>query len=272
MATHLIRIGALTLLFLACMFYPFMPGPYDRLAVTLSGMSQMLGYTGVLLIPIGVVWLTFRKHHYFFAIAALIAATLVAFLVAAAALVDTGASLTVAVFVFWIYIATRLIRKLPALKHAAPGHINPAPLYLVIIPLAVLLFRFTLLDPATDASRRYTIMRSDSLIRDIERYYDTNGRYPVSLLAVHRDYKPGVVGVERYQYEPNGEAYNVVFEQFTGIVGTEEFVVYNKRNEQVMTGHTMDLLQFSPDLLNRARGYYAVLPAGVSNWKMFRFD
>jgi hypothetical protein len=34
------RIAAITILAVACMFYPFLPGRYDRLAVTLSTMAQ----------------------------------------------------------------------------------------------------------------------------------------------------------------------------------------------------------------------------------------
>ncbi len=57
MIAHLARIGALTILSIVCMFLPFLPGNYDGLAVTLSFMAQLLGIVGLLLVPIGALWL-----------------------------------------------------------------------------------------------------------------------------------------------------------------------------------------------------------------------
>jgi hypothetical protein len=51
MALHLVRIGAIIILIIACTFLPFLPGEYDGLAVTLSAMSQMFGVAGLLLVP-----------------------------------------------------------------------------------------------------------------------------------------------------------------------------------------------------------------------------
>jgi hypothetical protein len=39
-----------------------------------------------------------------------------------------------------------------------------------------------------------------------------------------------------------------------------------------MTSHAIDLLQYTPERLNRARGYYAVGDAAWAHWKYFRFD
>jgi hypothetical protein len=60
---------------------------------------------------------------------------------------------------------------------------------------------------------------------------------------VNPDYWPGVTGISGYHYEPNGDAYNLLFEQFTYRLGTREFVMYNPRDEHVMTSHAMDLLE-----------------------------
>ncbi|HEU4386253.1 MAG TPA: hypothetical protein VFV34_00550, partial [Blastocatellia bacterium] len=108
----------------------------------------------------------------------------------------------------------------------------------------------------------------------IEQHRAVHGRYPVSLLSVWRDYSPGVVGIETYQYETHFEGYNLVFEQFTYIIGTREFVVYNPRDEQVVTAHAVDLLRLTPSqlALERRRGHYEEQLASAPHWKYFRFD
>ena len=54
-------------------------------------------------------------------------------------------------------------------------------------------------------------MRSHSspLIADIERFKQRNGHYPPALHSLNRDVPTGVVGIERFTYEPNGRAYNL---------------------------------------------------------------
>lgn len=105
-----------------------------------------------------------------------------------------------------------------------------------------------------------------------ERHRAEGKKYPMSLLSVWRDYSPSVIAIDRFQYEPSGDAYNLVFEQPAAAFGTREFVVYNPRDEQVATSHAMDILEFSPEHLERTRGYYAVHTTVHPHWKYFWFD
>lgn len=57
MVVHLVRIGAMTILIIAFVFLPFLPGGYDGLAVTLSGVSQLFGVAGPRDEPL------VRSHH-----------------------------------------------------------------------------------------------------------------------------------------------------------------------------------------------------------------
>jgi hypothetical protein len=56
--------------------------------------------------------------------------------------------------------------------------------------------------------------------------------------------------------------------------GTREFVMYNPRDQQVMTSHKMDRLQLTPQALavEQSRGHYAVHDAPHAHWKYFWFD
>jgi hypothetical protein len=141
-----------------------------------------------------------------------------------------------------------------------------------VVPSAVFLFQRALVGPAIEFSRNRAIRNAGVLIADIERYRVARGHYPPSLLSVWADYKPSVIGVERYHYEPSGQAYNLLFEQVAGDLATREFVVYNPRDEQVVTSHSLDLLQYEPERLERTRGYFAVHSTGHAHWKYFWFD
>ena len=286
MLKHLARISALIILILVCMFLPFLPGNYDDLAVTLSFMAQLLAFAGVLLVPIGVLWLISelraqasrrrgqpaRGKRYYFAVAALVVGTLVIVIVSLAAFGNVGPSLGIALLALWAYCLWRIVPGLKALRYKENPSFNPAPLYLICIPLAALILRMTLVAPAIEFSRNYAIRHSAELIEDIEAYRDANGQYPVSLASLWKDYKPGIRGVEQFHYEPSGEAYNVFFEQFAYDLATREIVMYNKLDEQVITSHDSWILVLSPADLESARGYYAVNDASVPHWKYFWFD
>ncbi len=287
MILHLVRIGGITMLIVSCTFYPFLPGEYDGLAVALSAMAQTFGIVGLLFVPIGVLWLVYelrkrvrRKRNlpakargYYFALASVIISSVVAVAVSLGAFTSISLALGFGTLALWAYIVWKLIPKLKLLKNANAGNFNPAPLYLIFIPVAVLLFQVTLAASATEFSRNYAIAKSAELINGIEEYYNANGHYPKSLLAVNKDYKPSVIGIEQFHYEPHGDAYNLFFEQFRfHPLGTREIVMYNKLDEHFIASHDMDILTWTPEELNARRGYYAVHDASIPHWKYFWFD
>jgi hypothetical protein len=75
------RIALWIVLLVSAMLLPFLPGRHDPLAASLSMSAVVVCFGGLLLIPIGVVWLTFARRY-----AAAKAALVVAALVAGAAL------------------------------------------------------------------------------------------------------------------------------------------------------------------------------------------
>ncbi|MEW6405893.1 MAG: hypothetical protein AB1649_29225 [Chloroflexota bacterium] len=289
MVLHFARIGIITTLLLLCMFYPFLPGEYDAMAMSLSIIAQLLGTVGLLLVPIGILWLVYEwrqrgqrqknlpKAHqgYYFAITALIAASLVAMVVSLLLFLSVGPSLGVLTFALWIYTVLKAIPGLKRLRAAEAESIRPIPFYLIIIPIALLLFQVTLAGRATEFSRNHAIANSNDYIRDIEAYHDEYGHYPVSLAAMWKDYYPDVVGVEKFHYAPFGESYNLFFEQPRFLfdnIGTREWVVYNPNDEHRMFSHTAWFLLLTPEELERAQGWYAVHDATTPHWKYFWFD
>lgn len=280
MVIYIIRIAAIILAILACSFLPFLPGGYDGLAVTLSLMAQVFGVASLLLIPIGALWLIYEfrqktsglARRYYFGLAALIAASLVAALVALSAFATFSLLLGVITLVLWSYAVIRLLPELKRLKTAERASFHPAPLYLVCIPVIIALVQWTLIPQAVTFSRNYAIRQSATLINDIEGYHQANGRYPASLAALHPDYKPGVIGIEQYRYEPYGNAYNLYFEQFTYQIGAREIVMYNKLDEHQFPSHAMDILQWTPEQLRSRKAYFSLQDTTSPHWTYFWFD
>jgi hypothetical protein len=277
-----LRIAALIVFIILCTLLPFLPGRHDGLAVPLSLMAQVVGTVGLVTAPVGVLCIAAGRSRrlggkrYAFTLLAFIVSSAAWALVALAAAVQSGFALGLATVALWGCVARKVWPgfKRPRGAGPLPSTLNSLPFYLVFVPVAVALLQAALVGQAVAFSRDRAMRNSARLIAAIEQYGTTHGRYPASLLSVNPDYWPGVIGIPRYYYEPNGAAYNLFFEQFTHRFGAREFVMYNPRDEHVMTSHAMDLLELTPEQLEveRTRGHYAIHDAPYPHWKYFWFD
>ncbi|GIH28373.1 hypothetical protein Aph01nite_66830 [Acrocarpospora phusangensis] len=280
-ALHGVFIGAIAAFLVLLLLYPFLPGAYDSLAMPLSMMVQIFGGVGILVVITAIPWLIYevwnkrkRKSHYF-AIVSMGTSTIVALAVSLAAAAQFGLSLGVLSFTLWIVALMRWARRMTLLKTAETRRFNPAPVYLVLLPLIALAGQILLAAPLTTSSRDHAIANAAELVRDIERHRAEFGSYPESLLAVWPDYLPAVTGIEKYNYAKSGESYNVSFEQprfFFDIFGTREFVMYNPRDEQLMPSHASWILIWPAERIRTTQGWYASGDTGTPHWKYFRFD
>jgi hypothetical protein len=272
-AAHGALVVGSTALLILCIAYPFLPGDYDALAVGISTMAQVLGAFGLLLVPLGALWLVrVNSRHSGFAVASLIAFVLVAAAVSLVALLSVGPSTGLMALVLSVVLISKGMK---ALRKPADEGFNPAPWYLTVIPIAITLFQLTAAVPLTEFSRSRAIANSAELINDIEAFHATHGHYPSSLQAVWKDYYPSVVGVEKFHYSARGEAYDLYFEQPRFLfdnIGTREFVVYNRFDRHFMISHTSWMLLLRPDQVERTQGWYAVHDAPAPHWKYFWFD
>jgi hypothetical protein len=280
MMTHVLRIIAATALIVLCTVLPFLPGRYDSLAAPLSLTSQIFGKVGLLLAPVGALWVAsgywrrLANKQYGIAIAAVIVSSVVWGIASLGALVSGGLSLGLGAIAIWIYAVSKVLPWLKLLKKAPPRRASAVAFYFLIVPVAVAALQISIVAPAIEFSRSRAIRNSARLIADIEQYRAAHGRYPASLLSVWEDFLPGVIGIKEYHYEPSGDAYNLFFEQFALQFGTREFVMYNPRDQQAMTSHKMDLLQLTPQELEleQSRGHYAVHNTPFPHWRYFWFD
>jgi hypothetical protein len=289
MVKHSVRIAAIIIVTVLIMVYPFLPGQYDVLALPLSMIGQLLGTVGLLLVPIGGLWLVYElrkrvrrnrnlpapNREFSFALISLTVASILVILISLFATFGIGISFGVLTFVVYLFAVSRLISGLKLMKKGETENINPTPFYLILIPSVILLFQLTLAAPLTEFSRNRAIAKSNEFIGDIEAYHDEYGHYPVSLVAMWKDYYPDVVGVEKYHYLPYGQSYNLFFEQPRFLLdnfGTREWVVYNPDDEQRMYSHTAWFLLLTPEELERSQGWYAVHETSSLHWKYFWFD
>ena len=280
---HTLGITATTAGVVLVTLLPFLPGGYDPSAAPLSFVCRFFGLVGpVLLVPVGAAWVASRywsalaRRQHIIAIAAVMAATMVWGATVLLPAVFTSPLIALAAGLVWVHAVSAIFwPRWKRLRAAAGEPARVLPLYLLVVPLAVALIQAALLGPAIELSRQRAIRNAAPLIAAIERYRAAQGRYPPSLFSLWTDqYKPNVIGIEKYHYEPHEEAYNLIFEQIARAFGTREFVVYNPRDRQVMTAHLVDLLELTPEqlALERTRGHYAVHDAGVPRWKYFWFD
>jgi hypothetical protein len=255
----------------SAMLLPFLPGRHDPLALSLSAAATVVAFGGLLLVPVGVAWLI-SSRGYALAKLALVLATLVA-AGAALATVATG-SMTAGVVILaaWVICLVRLWRRVGAARTAGTRLARAVPIALVVVPLVGMALRTALAGSAAAWSRDRAIANTAAIISDIERFRERTGAYPVAISSVWPDYHPGIIGIERYRYEPSGEGYNLYFEHPSTNFAVREIVMYNPRGEQDISSHAFDLLQLSPAEIRRQRGYFASYDLPQAGWRRFLFD
>ena len=157
--------------------------------------------------PIGIVWLT-SARGYGPATAALAVPTTLAAGAALATAANGGiaaATVILAASAAWLL---RLRRSLCSARSTGAVPPRSVPVALIVVPLVAMAARVTLLDSAAVWSRDRAIANSAAMIGEIERFRERTGAYPVALNSLWPDYRPGVIGIDRYRYEPSGQAYN----------------------------------------------------------------
>lgn len=284
-----LRILAVCALILILLFLPYCPGEYDHLAVMVSSIIQVAAFVSAPLVPVGLLWFLHdrarRKKEQSgpgktagLAVAALVASGVAVGGASFAALGGIGSfrgSLLMGILLPVIFVCVTVfvviprIRKLKRFDGPKPAF---APCYLVLIPLIVLLIRGVFIGPAVQYSTDRAIAQCAVLIEDLEGYYAEHGRYPISLQGLWKDYSPGVMGIEKFYYEPGEKSYNLFFEQLPADLFAREIVLYNPQDEHVIRSHPSFIFSLAAEEFERYRGYFAAYDLSQRHWKSFLFD
>ena len=166
-------------------FLPFAPGGYDSLAVPLAVMAWVLGRVGLLLVPIGLIWLwvlsrdgTARPRWLIrlstgTSVFILVVMVVIAFASSGSLLLATGTAAVATLLV------ARVAHRMP--RHPATRVPRMAPALIAVAPILVLTAQTMLVDAAAMAARNRVIANAAPLIEEIERYRTRRGTYPESL-------------------------------------------------------------------------------------------
>jgi hypothetical protein len=274
MVKHLLGILATIALLVFCTLLPFLPGGYDPLAIPISAMALVAGVLGWVLVPSGLLLIAanhspaLAQRRYALSLLALAASSLVWGGIFLAGFAQSYV-LALAILSLWIFTTVKTWTGL-----RTTGGFSALPYYLVAVPIVTAVLQFTLIKPAVEYSRNRAIRNSAPLIAAIEQHRASDGRYPTSLQSVNLDFHPGVIGIPQYRYESRGDSYNLFFEQFTYRLGVREFVMYNPKDEHVLTSHAIDLLELTPAqlALEHTRGHNFRFDTPHPHWKYFWFD
>jgi hypothetical protein len=267
----LVRIVLGIGLLVLAMVLPFLPGRHDPLAGPLSIAASVLAFLALPLVPIGFTWLVAGRSY----LPAKVALIVAAFAGALAALL-AAASGSIAAGVLFLAAVTISMARLWGRVRAAQADRRPLsrriPIALAVVPVVAVTARLTIVPSAAVWSRDRAIANAQPLIADIEAFRARTGAYPVSLASLWPDYPVGMIGIERYRYEPNGASYNLYFQPAPTDPATEEVVMYNPRGEQDFSSHDSDLLRLPPDDIRRQRGHFAAHDLPQPRWRRFLFD
>ena len=249
-------IPAILLAAILClvMVLPYLPGRFDASAATFSFVVQVASYVSLLMVPVGLAWMVSRRRSRLWHRMALALAGLLALVITVAAVSMNQLSLGVMLGVGAIILLLTTHRRSPTDSEHVGHKPSAIPFCLVCVPLILVTFRSTVLPRAADWSRDRAIGHSSPLIAEIESFRQRRGHYPVSLQSLHPDFPTGVVGIERFHYEPNGEAYNLYFVRRHIALDAEEAVVFNPRGEHHFTSHALDILEYDGEQLDLRRG------------------
>ena len=249
------------------------------MAVPLAVMAWVLGRVGLLLVPVGGLWLwVWRKPAsrpgapawlvwVTLGICILIAVVMV--LVAFAA--SNSQLLAAVTAVVATLLMIRVGRSVRATR-TTQSRSRTAAAILVVAPIVVLAVQTMFIEAATTRARNRVIANGAPLIEEIERYRARRGAYPDSLFSIWGDYKPSLVGVDRYHYERSGDGYNVIFREPSIDFGARRFVVYNPLDKQRVTVHEQDRLLLDEAGLDADNAGHTVVRAlPQPHWKLFAF-
>jgi hypothetical protein len=261
---------------IAIAFLPFAAGGYDPMAAPLATMAWVLGRVGLLLVPIGLLWhwalsrdRTARPRWLI-----RLSAGACVLILGVMSVIAFAASGSLLLAIGTAAVATRVVARLARhlRRHPATPMPRVVPVLVTVAPILVLAAQTMLVDAAATRARDRVIANAAPLIEEIERYRTRRGTYPESLFSIWGDYKPSIVGVERYHYERSGDGYNVIFREPSLDFGMRRFVVYNPLDRQRVTVHESDRLLLDEAGLDADNaGYTLVRVLPQPHWKLFLF-
>ncbi|MDX2247331.1 MAG: permease prefix domain 2-containing transporter [Bacteroidia bacterium] len=232
---------------------PFLPGfTNNRFSHGISQFAQNIGYIGMAFIPFGLIWLIIEIRNkkgqklnrwtngYY--PSWLVIAPILLFLPLKISLTIIGDQpFDLLPFAIIISVVAFFIYRIQKLKGKKDYKFNPAPLYIVLIPVIALLTSKFALERAAVFSREKAILKTEPLIAAIEKYKTERGEYPEKLEELEGEYIPEIPRINPqntipYHYEKGKGSFQLSFEQLWHWNATE-VVVYNTSGQKGIKGN-----------------------------------
>lgn len=250
-----IQFIALSAIVVVAAFVPFLPGPYSAYFIGISGLAQMIGFFGLIVIPIGVIWLvleirnarvreklTLWTNGYILSWVAFVVSFGFLGLLLGVVIDDMGWVFNIPSILFVAVLFVIFVRKIQRLRSKTEYRFNSAPLYLVALPLLAFCTRVYFVEKVADISRETAINNSAPIIAALEKYRSDHTTYPTSLAELKGDYltdipASNIMGIRAYRYEGRGDNYELSFVQWLHWGATEERVIYTAQGHENYKGH-----------------------------------
>ena len=288
--TSWLKFAGINLLFALVILLPFLPGPSNDIVIGVSAIAQAAGFFGLLLIPIGLVWVIIDRRNqinksggkwgskpfFILAILSCIIAFPIYFLLVAAIFFTYGLSAGVVTLLIGAYALHLSVKGIRKITKEQSLRLNFVPFYLITIPLLSLLMRLYVAPPISAYSRNLAIERSKVLITAIEEFKMKQGKYPESLEQLQPVYlseipSPKIMGILHFRYNRIEDRYSVSFSQWLEIGSLEEIVLYDKTNLRNNLQGEYAKYNYGLDLW-RVHGAFASYETGHDHWRYYHCD
>ena len=282
----LLLVGAVLMTILAILL-PFLPGPSTKFSLGLSILVQTFGFFGLILIPVGIVWLIGRKKAlektnqlfwkpgYYFALGISI------FSFALLLLVTLGLFMTndfragmmmILLGTIGLNMAYRGLRKMKS-QHTM-SH-QWLPIYAIVIPVVSFFIRTQVELPMSGISRGIAITQGQLIIEALEKYKIAEGQYPETIKSLEGKYfekipPSSILGISGFHYYKVGDEFTLSFSQWLDMGSLEEIVLYEKKDLHTDIAQVV-AYDYQHDLhrVNSASAHY---PSGYTNWTYYHAD
>ncbi|MEJ7738153.1 MAG: hypothetical protein WKF97_12060 [Chitinophagaceae bacterium] len=282
-----IKLTGINVLFILIILLPFLPGPSNNLVIALSIFGQSAGFFGLLLAPVGMIWILAEARErnreapdwrtsYYLAISTLVIITAICLILVIAAFVNFGIIAGLPGLIPIAFGLQRAVRELKKLRDNAQRRWNSIPFYLLTIPLIAFVSRVYLVAPLSDYSRDFAIQRSQRLITSIEDYKIKEGQYPESIKDLEARHlktisSPFIMGIRPFRYNKINDHYSISFSQWLELGSLEEIVLYDKNDIRNNLEGPYAIYDYKFDLC-RVQGASASHDTGYDHWRYYLVD
>ena len=256
---------------LLSMLLPYLPGRFDASAATLSFVVQVASLASLPLVLAGLAWMVSPRNHRTWRRIGVTLAGLVVLIGSLAAASVNQLSLGILLGTGGMVLVRNLLLSLRSSANDVVLSRRLAVTF-TVVPLVLVGFMIFALPRAAAWSRDRAIAHSSPLIAEIERFKQRNGHYPPALQSLNPDVPTGVVGIERFTYEPTGLAYNLYFVRQSIALDAKEVVMFNPLDQHQFTSHELDVLQYDGDQLALRRGDRRRTQLAQAHWISILFD